>query len=66
MTKHEQMNRIENRGIVAIIRADDASELTNVVDAIRAGGVDIVEVTMKLLEHLMSSVKFPKPMAIRC
>ena len=39
MTKHEQMNRIENRGIVAIIRTDDASELINVVDAIRAGGV---------------------------
>ena len=46
MTKHEQMNRIENRGIVAIIRTDDASELINVVDAIRAGGVDVIEVTM--------------------
>ena len=46
MTKHEQMNRIENRGIVAIIRTDDASELINVVDAIWAGGVDVIEVTM--------------------
>ena len=46
MTKREQMNRIENSGIVAIIRTDDASDLTSVVDAIRAGGVDIIEVTM--------------------
>lgn len=46
MTKLEQMQRIEACGIVAIIRANSASELIEVAAAIKAGGVDIIEVTM--------------------
>ncbi|MCZ6678713.1 MAG: bifunctional 4-hydroxy-2-oxoglutarate aldolase/2-dehydro-3-deoxy-phosphogluconate aldolase [Candidatus Poribacteria bacterium] len=46
MTKMEQMQRIESCGIVAIIRANSSSELIEVVAAIKAGGVDVIEVTM--------------------
>lgn len=46
MTKLEQMQRIEACGLIAIIRTNNASELIKVTDAIKAGGVDIIEVTM--------------------
>ena len=46
MTKLEQMQRIEVCGVVAIIRANNASELIEVADAIKARGVDIIEVAM--------------------
>lgn len=46
MTKQEQMERIEKCGVVGIIRTDSSEELIKVADAIKAGGVDIIEVTM--------------------
>ncbi len=46
MDKQEQMRRIEDCGVVAIIRASSSAELIDVAAAIRAGGVDIIEVTM--------------------
>jgi len=46
MTKLEHMQRIEARGVIAVIRTNNASELIEVTDAIKAGGVDIIEVTM--------------------
>ena len=46
MTKLEYMQRIEACGVIAIIRTNNASELIEVSDAIKAGGVDIIEVTM--------------------
>ena len=46
MTKLEHMQRIEACGVIAIIRTNNASELIEVTDAIKAGGVDIIEVTM--------------------
>ena len=46
MRKLEQMQRIESCGVVAIIRANSSSELIEVVAAIKAGGVDVIEVTM--------------------
>ena len=46
MTKLEQMQRIEACGLIAIIRTNNASELIKVTDAIKAGGVDIIEITM--------------------
>lgn len=46
MTKLGHMQRIEACGVIAIIRTDNASELIEVVDAIKTGGVDIIEVTM--------------------
>ena len=46
MTKLEQMQRVESCGVVAIIRANSSAELIEVAAAIKAGGVDLIEVTM--------------------
>lgn len=46
MTKLQQMQRIEACRIIAIIRANSASELIEAAAAIHAGGVDVIEVTM--------------------
>ena len=46
MTKLEQMQQIEDCGIVAIIRANSADELIEAAAAIHAGGVEVIEVTM--------------------
>ncbi len=46
MTKREQMQRIEKCKIVSIIRANSSAELIEVAAAIKAGGVDVIEVTM--------------------
>ncbi len=46
MTKTEVMKRILATGIVPVVRAPSADEALRVVDAIRAGGIDIIELTM--------------------
>ena len=46
MTKLKQMQKIEHSGVVAIIRASNPSLLIEVVDAIQAGGIDVIEITM--------------------
>ena len=46
MTKLAQMQQIEVCGIVAIIRANSANELIKAAEAIQAGGVNVIEVTM--------------------
>ena len=46
MTKLQQMQKIEHSGIVAIIRASNPSLLIEVVDAMKAGGIDVIEITM--------------------
>lgn len=46
MTKLEQMQRIESSGIVAIIRANNSNELIKTAEAIKNGGVDVIEITM--------------------
>ena len=46
MLKQEQMERIEDCGVVAIIRANSSGELIDVAAAIKEGGVDVIEVTM--------------------
>lgn len=46
VTKLEQMQRIEECGIVAIIRANSSNELIEAAVAIQTGGVDVIEITM--------------------
>ena len=46
MTKLEQMQRIEECGIVAIIRANSSKELFDTAVAIKNGGVNVIEITM--------------------
>ena len=46
MDKHEIVRRIVSSGVIAVVRLSEASQLAKVADAIRAGGVDIIEFTM--------------------
>lgn len=46
MKKHEKMNLIRETGIIAIMRAQSSSQLITAADAIKAGGVRVIEVTM--------------------
>jgi 2-dehydro-3-deoxyphosphogluconate aldolase/(4S)-4-hydroxy-2-oxoglutarate aldolase len=45
MQKIQQLQRVLNGGIVAIIRAPDGALLVDVAEALVAGGVDVLEVT---------------------
>lgn len=45
-TRQDNLERICDSGIVAVIRAKDSAHLVAVADAIKRGGVDCVEVTM--------------------
>jgi 2-dehydro-3-deoxyphosphogluconate aldolase / (4S)-4-hydroxy-2-oxoglutarate aldolase len=46
MDKQQVMTRIRDVGIVPVIRAESADEAARVIDAIRAGGVSVLEITM--------------------
>jgi len=46
LDKRSIAQRIEAAGVVAVVRLSQASELARVADAIRAGGVDIIEFTL--------------------
>ena len=46
MTKTEVIQRIREIGVIPVVRASSAEEAVRVVDAIRAGGVSILEITM--------------------
>ena len=45
MNRPQQLQRILNSGIVAIIRADSGEQLVKVAHALCAGGIDVIEVT---------------------
>lgn len=46
MSKTDVKRWIEDRGVIAVIRADSSEELVGVAAAIKEGGVDVIEVTM--------------------
>ena len=46
MDKQQVMARIRDVGVVPVIRAESADEAARVIDAIRAGGVAVLEITM--------------------
>ena len=46
MTKQDVLGRIAEVGIVPVVRAQSADEALQVVDAIREGGVPVLEITM--------------------
>ncbi|MFN2196540.1 MAG: bifunctional 4-hydroxy-2-oxoglutarate aldolase/2-dehydro-3-deoxy-phosphogluconate aldolase [Anaerolineales bacterium] len=46
MKKHEKMNIIRETGVIAIMRAQSSEQLITAADAIKAGGVRVIEVTM--------------------
>lgn len=43
--KHEQLTRVLDEGLVAIIRAPSSEQLVDVVQALRDGGIGVIEVT---------------------
>jgi 2-dehydro-3-deoxyphosphogluconate aldolase / (4S)-4-hydroxy-2-oxoglutarate aldolase len=45
MSRHENLQRVLNSGIVAIIRANSGEQLVQVSRALFEGGVDVIEVT---------------------
>lgn len=45
MSQHEDLERVLNSGIVAVIRASSGEQLVNVARALYEGGVDVLEVT---------------------
>jgi 2-dehydro-3-deoxyphosphogluconate aldolase / (4S)-4-hydroxy-2-oxoglutarate aldolase len=46
MTKAEVMARIRELGVIPVVRAQSADEAAQAIEAIRAGGVDVLEITM--------------------
>ena len=46
MKKHEKLNVIRGTGVIAIMRAQSSEQLITAADAIREGGVRVIEVTM--------------------
>ncbi|HEY0408398.1 MAG TPA: bifunctional 2-keto-4-hydroxyglutarate aldolase/2-keto-3-deoxy-6-phosphogluconate aldolase [Pyrinomonadaceae bacterium] len=46
MNKQDVLRRVEEVGIVPVVRASSAEEALQVVEAIKAGGIPILEITM--------------------
>ena len=46
MNKNEVLRRIEEVGVVPVVRASSAEEAMQVIEAIKAGGVGVLEITM--------------------
>src|SRR5437870_7770940 len=46
MNKSEVLQRIKDIGVIPVVRASSADEATQVVEAIKAGGLPILEITM--------------------
>jgi 2-dehydro-3-deoxyphosphogluconate aldolase/(4S)-4-hydroxy-2-oxoglutarate aldolase len=46
MDKTQVIKRIKDTGIIPVVRASSADEATRAIDAIRAGGISILEITM--------------------
>ncbi|SRR6266545_901620 len=58
MNKNEVLRRIKEVGVVPVVRASSAEEAMLVIEAIKAGGVSVLEITMtvpgaiKVIEHV--------------
>jgi 2-dehydro-3-deoxyphosphogluconate aldolase/(4S)-4-hydroxy-2-oxoglutarate aldolase len=46
MNKSEVIQRIRDTGLIPVVRAESADQAISAVEAIKAGGVDVLEVTM--------------------
>ena len=46
MDKTQIINKIEETGLVQVVRASSADEAMRVIDAIKEGGVSVLEITM--------------------
>jgi 2-dehydro-3-deoxyphosphogluconate aldolase/(4S)-4-hydroxy-2-oxoglutarate aldolase len=59
MSGHENLQRVLDSGIVAILRAPSSEQLTSVARALFEGGIDVIEVTFTVPDALqiLSAVK---------
>jgi 2-dehydro-3-deoxyphosphogluconate aldolase/(4S)-4-hydroxy-2-oxoglutarate aldolase len=48
MAKLDVINKVLQSGIVAIVRTDNAEKAKKIVEAISAGGIKVIEVTMSV------------------
>jgi 2-dehydro-3-deoxyphosphogluconate aldolase/(4S)-4-hydroxy-2-oxoglutarate aldolase len=48
MSKVENLQRIKETGIVAVIRAENAEQALKITDAVKKGGIEAVEITMTI------------------
>ena len=46
MSKVEDLKRIEETGIVAVVRAENAEKALKITEAVKKGGIDAIEITM--------------------
>lgn len=46
MNKQDVLSRIRSIGVVPVVRASSADEATRIVEAIKSGGVSVLEITM--------------------
>ena len=46
MTKQDVLKKIRDIGVIPVVRASSAEVAIQVVDAIRAGGVSLLEITL--------------------
>jgi 2-dehydro-3-deoxyphosphogluconate aldolase/(4S)-4-hydroxy-2-oxoglutarate aldolase len=74
MDRDEVLTRISEVGVVPVVRAASAMEAIQVVEAIRAGGLNILEITMtvpgavKVIEEVANRYwirKLPVPASAR-
>jgi len=50
--KSESLRRISESGVVAIIRAESSSQALKLAEAVRAGGIDVIEITLTVPDAL--------------
>ena len=46
MTKSEVLKQIKETGVIPVVRATSADEAMRAIDAIREGGISVLEITM--------------------
>lgn len=61
MNKNSVIERITGTGVIPVVRADSMEEAARAIDAVKAGGIDVFEITMtvpgaiRLIEKLAST-----------
>ncbi len=52
MSKEDQLRRVLDSGIVAVVRSPDSEQLVKVAAALAEGGVTVIEITMTVPDAL--------------
>ncbi len=66
MQKSEVLNRIRDTGLIPVVRAESADLAIQVVEAIQAGGLDVLEVTMTVPGAIGVIAKLSSILANQC